>query len=102
MASNGRSANTLVDVQDLRTHFFTESGVVKAVDGVTWDIKESESLALVGESGCGKSVSALSVMRLIANPPGRIIGGKITFEGQDILSLSDEKMRHLRGNRMAM
>ena len=101
MVSNGK-AKVLVDVQDLRTHFFTESGVVKAVDGVTWDIKGSESLALVGESGSGKSVSALSVMRLVANPPGRIVGGKITFEGLDILSLSDEKMRNIRGNKMAM
>ena len=102
MASSNGKEKVLVDVQDLRTHFFTESGVVKAVDGVTWDIKVSESLALVGESGSGKSVSALSVMRLVANPPGRIVGGKITFDGLDILSLSDEKMRNIRGNKMAM
>ena len=104
MATNGRGkGDTLLDVEDLQTHFFTESGVVKAVDGVTWDIKSGENLALVGESGSGKSVSALSVMRLVASPPGRIVGGKITFEGNtDILSLSDEKMRGLRGNKMAM
>jgi oligopeptide/dipeptide ABC transporter ATP-binding protein len=94
--------DVLVDVEDLRTHFFTESGVVKAVDGVTWDVKSGESLALVGESGSGKSVSALSIMRLVASPPGRIIGGKIRFEGLDILNLSDEQMRHIRGNKMAM
>ena len=92
----------LVDVEDLHTHFFTESGVVKAVDGVTWDIKSGESLALVGESGSGKSVSALSVMRLIASPPGRILSGKVTFEGTDLLTLPDEKMRNIRGNKMAM
>ena len=92
----------LVDVEDLHTHFFTESGVVKAVDGVTWDIKSGESLALVGESGSGKSVSALSVMRLIASPPGRILSGKVTFEGTDLLKLPDEQMRKIRGNKMAM
>jgi len=101
VATNGKGS-VLVDVEDLHTHFFTESGVVKAVDGVTWDIMSGESLALVGESGSGKSVSALSVMRLIAQPPGRILSGKVTFEGQDLLRLSDEEMRSIRGHKMAM
>jgi len=101
VATNGKGS-VLVDVEDLHTHFFTESGVVKAVDGVTWDIMSGESLALVGESGSGKSVSALSIMRLVATPPGRILSGKVNFEGQDLLTLTDEKMRNIRGNKMAM
>ena len=71
----------LLEIKDLRTHFFTYEGVVKAVDGVTYEVEEGETLALVGESGCGKSVSALSVMRLIPDPPGKIVSGEIWFEG---------------------
>ena len=92
----------LLQVKDLATQFFTDDGVVKAVDGVTYDIEEGETLALVGESGCGKSVSALSVMRLIPNPPGRIVNGEVFFEGEDLLKMSDADMRHIRGNRIAM
>jgi len=101
VTTNG-DAKTLVQVEDLKTYFFTHNGVVKAVDGVTWDIKEGENVALVGESGSGKSVSALSVMRLIADPPGKILNGKIVFDGEDLLAITDEQMRHIRGNKIAM
>jgi oligopeptide/dipeptide ABC transporter ATP-binding protein len=93
---------TLLEVRDLRTHFFTQTGVVKAVDGVSYEIEEGETLSLVGESGCGKSVSALSIMRLIASPPGRTVGGEVIFDGQDLLRLSDAEMRHIRGAKIAM
>ena len=93
---------TLMKVSGLATQFFTEDGIVKAVDGIEYDLEEGETLGLVGESGCGKSVSALSVLRLIPNPPGRIVGGEVMFEGQDLLKLSEEDMRHIRGNRISM
>jgi oligopeptide transport system ATP-binding protein len=92
----------LLEVKDLRTHFNTRDGVVKAVDGVSYDIREGETLGLVGESGCGKSVSALSILRLIAIPPGRIVGGAVEFEGRDLLQLSESDMRRVRGNDIAM
>jgi oligopeptide transport system ATP-binding protein len=93
---------TLLQVKDLRTHFFTEEGVVRAVNGVSYDLEEGETLGLVGESGCGKSVSALSILRLIPNPPGRIVGGEVWFDGQDILKADEDEIRHIRGNRIAM
>ena len=93
---------TLLEVKDLRTHFFTYEGVVRAVDGVSYNIREGETVALVGESGCGKSVSALSIMRLIPYPPGRIVGGEIWFSGHDLLRLNDEEMRQVRGKEIAM
>jgi oligopeptide/dipeptide ABC transporter ATP-binding protein len=93
---------TLLDVQDLRTHFVTRGGVVRAVDGVSWDVAEGETVALVGESGCGKSVSALSIMRLVAPPAGRIVGGRILFKGRDLLQLDEESMRRVRGREIAM
>ena len=93
---------TLLQVNNLRTHFFTEEGVVRAVDGVTWHLDEGETLALVGESGCGKSVTAMSILRLIPNPPGRIVEGEIFFEGRDLLKISDSEMRSIRGNDIAM
>ncbi|MSP79044.1 MAG: ABC transporter ATP-binding protein [Dehalococcoidia bacterium] len=93
---------TLLEVKDLRTHFFTPEGVVKSVDGVSYDVQEGETLAIVGESGCGKSVSALSVMRLVATPPGKIVGGQVLFEGQDLLKLDEDEMRKVRGNRIGM
>ena len=92
----------LLEVKDLATYFFTQDGVVKAVDGISYDVEEGEVLGIVGESGCGKSVSALSIMRLVASPPGRTIRGEVLFEGEDLLSLDDAEMRHIRGNRMAM
>jgi len=92
----------LLEVKDLKTHFFTMDGVVKAVNGVSYDLEEGETLGLVGESGCGKSVSALSVMRLIPNPPGRIVGGEIFLDGEDILKVDMEDMRHIRGAKISM
>tara|TARA_B100000686_G_scaffold353574_1_gene459744 strand:- start:11017 stop:12006 length:990 start_codon:yes stop_codon:yes gene_type:complete len=95
-------AKRLLEVNDLATYFFTADGVVKAVDGITYHIDEGESVAIVGESGCGKSVSALSIMRLIATPPGRIVHGEVIFEGNDILKLSESEMRDVRGNDISM
>ena len=98
----GASLSPLLEVTDLRTHFFTQEGVVKAVDGVSFELEAGETLALVGESGCGKSVSALSIMRLIPDPPGKIIGGEVLFQGENLLELSDEEMRKNRGRHIAM
>ncbi|MSQ35746.1 MAG: ABC transporter ATP-binding protein [Dehalococcoidia bacterium] len=92
----------LLEVKNLRTYFYTEEGVVRAVDGVSWDLEEGETLGLVGESGSGKSVTAMSILRLIPRPPGRIVGGEIIFEGQDLLKVSDAEIRSIRGNRIAM
>ncbi|NLX22625.1 MAG: ABC transporter ATP-binding protein [Phycisphaerae bacterium] len=97
--SNG---DNLIEVRDLQTHFHTEDGVARAVDGVSWSLPRGKTLALVGESGCGKSVTALSIMRLIPNPPGRIVGGKILFGGLDLAAASEKQMRTIRGNRIAM
>lgn len=93
---------TLLEVKNLKTHFFTMEGVVKAVDGVSYELNEGETLGLVGESGCGKSVSALSVMRLIPDPPGKIIDGEIFLDGEDILKIDMEGMREVRGAKIAM
>ncbi len=92
----------LLEVRNLRTTFATGAGLVRAVDGVSWDIEEGETVALVGESGCGKSVSALSVMRLVSEPAGRIEGGEIVFKGRDLLKLSEEEMRRVRGREIGM
>jgi oligopeptide transport system ATP-binding protein len=93
---------TLLEVRDLRTHFFTPEGVVKAVDGISYTLEEGETLGLVGESGCGKSVSALSIMRLVPYPPGKTVGGEVIFDGQDLLKLSDTEIRRVRGKQIAM
>ena len=95
-------ARRLLEVNNLTTHFFTSDGVVKAVDGITYHVDEGEILGIVGESGCGKSVSALSLMRLVADPPGKIVDGEVTFEDKELLQLGDAEMRSIRGNRMAM
>jgi oligopeptide/dipeptide ABC transporter ATP-binding protein len=92
----------LLEVRDLKTYFFTAAGTVRAVDGVSYDVRAGETVALVGESGCGKSVSALSVMRLVAAPAGRIVGGQILFRGRDLLTLDEESMRRIRGREIAM
>jgi len=92
----------ILEVKDLRTYFYTEDGEVRAVDGLRYDVKKGESVGLVGESACGKSVSALTIMRLIPYPPGIIVGGEVIFKGQDLLKLSEAEMRHIRGNRIAM
>jgi len=91
-----------LEVRGLKTHFFTDAGVVKAVDGISYSVEEGETVGLVGESGCGKSVSALSVMRLIPQPPGRIVGGEIIFDGKNLLGASDKEMHHVRGGKIAM
>jgi oligopeptide/dipeptide ABC transporter ATP-binding protein len=91
----------VLQVRDLKTYFFTSNGIVKAVDGISFSIKKGETLALVGESGCGKSVTALSLLRLVP-PPGKIVGGQIRFDGEDLLHLTEPEMRRVRGNRIAM
>jgi oligopeptide/dipeptide ABC transporter ATP-binding protein len=92
----------LLEIENLRTQFFTSAGTVRAVDGISYSVEAGEVVALVGESGCGKSVSALSILRLIPNPPGRIVGGSIRFKGTDLLQLSDAEIRAVRGRRIAM
>jgi len=92
----------LLAVRDLKTYFFTAAGTVRAVDGVSYDVHAGETVALVGESGCGKSVSALSIMRLVATPAGRIVGGEIRFRQRDLLTLDEEAMRRIRGRDIAM
>ncbi|MBV9199278.1 MAG: ABC transporter ATP-binding protein [Alphaproteobacteria bacterium] len=92
----------ILDIADLRTWFFTRDGVVRAVDGVSLHVFPGETLAIVGESGCGKSVTALSVLRLIPSPPGRIVSGAIRFSGRDLLGLSEAEMRAVRGNEISM
>ena len=94
--------NTVLEVRQLRTYFFTRSGVVKAVDGISFGLRKGESLCLVGESGCGKTATALSVLRLIDSPPGRIMDGEILYHGEDLLRCSAERLRQIRGNRIAM
>jgi len=93
--------NLLLSVRDLKTYFYTEEGTVKAVDGVSFDIKQDEILGLVGETGCGKSVSALSILKLIRHP-GKILSGKIVFEGRDLVSFTEEQIRRIRGNDITM
>ena len=92
----------LLEVDGLKTHFFTRDGVVRAVDGVSFTVDAGETLAVVGESGCGKSVTSLSILRLIASPPGKVIAGAIRFEGCDLLQLSEAEMRDVRGNEISM
>jgi ABC-type dipeptide/oligopeptide/nickel transport system ATPase component len=79
--------------RDLQTHFLTSAGLVKAVDGISYEVGEGETVAVVGESGCGKSVGALSILRLIPSPPGRIVGGSVHFNGRNLLTLSEEEIR---------
>jgi len=92
----------LLEVRGLETRFYTQEGVVMAVNGVSYDMDEGETLGIVGESGCGKSVSVLSMMRLIPEPPGKITGGEVLFEGRDLLKMDSDEIRHVRGNRIAM
>ncbi len=92
----------LLEVNNLKTYFFTRGGVVKAVDDVSFVIKPGETLGVVGESGCGKSVTALSIMRLVANPPGKIVGGEINFNGENILEKNQEELTELRGSKISM
>ncbi|MFC1869728.1 ABC transporter ATP-binding protein [Chloroflexota bacterium] len=92
----------MLEVLDLKTYFFTRRGVVKAVDGVSFSVKGGETLGLVGESGCGKTVTCLSILRLAPLPAGRIVGGKILFEGEDLLQKSEAEMRQIRGSKVSM
>ena len=92
----------LLEVEDLKTWFYTRDGIVRAVDGVSCRVHAGETLAVVGESGCGKSVTSLSILRLIASPPGRIVGGRLLFEGRDLLRLSEAEMRAIRGDQISM
>ncbi|MGI9024400.1 MAG: ATP-binding cassette domain-containing protein, partial [Burkholderiaceae bacterium] len=92
----------ILDVRDLRTHFATDDGEFPAVDGVSFEVEAGRTLAIVGESGCGKSVTALSIMGLVPSPPGRIVDGSIRFEGRELIGLPKRQMQDLRGNGMAM
>ena len=98
MSENGN----LLEVKDLRTYFQTEDGLVKAVDGISFNLKRGETLGIVGESGSGKSVTNLSIIRLIPDPPGKIVSGEVIFDGQDLLLLSTESIRRIRGRRISM
>src|SRR5437764_8477245 len=101
---NGRNMGVppLLEVKELHTEFRTGAGVVRAVDGISYTVDPGETVAIVGESGSGKSVSALSVMRLIPDPPGRITGGEVWFAGRDLMTLSEEEMRRMRGREVGM
>ena len=92
----------LVELKNLRTHFFTDMGVAKSVDGISYSVRKGETLGVVGESGCGKSVTALSIMGLIPQPPGKIVGGEIIFDGKDLTKFSQEDLRKIRGKDVAM
>jgi len=101
-AEQATGTNRVLEVEDLQTYFYTRSGLVKAVDGVSFSLARGATLAIVGESGCGKSVTALSLMRLVADPPGRIVGGRVRLEGVDLLRLDEAAMREIRGNQISM
>ena len=92
----------LLEVDDLKTYFYTRDGIVRAVDGVSFTVYPGETLAVVGESGCGKSVTSLSILRLIAAPPGKIVNGRLMFQGRDLLGLTEDEMRRVRGNEISM
>jgi len=100
--SEALAEETVLDVKNLETLFFTNSGLFRAVDDLSFSVRRGETLAIVGESGCGKSVTALSIMRLVPDPPGRIVGGSVTLEGTDLLGLDEAEMRAIRGNRISM
>jgi len=95
-------AKTILEVKDLQTYFFTRRGVVRAVDGVSFSLNEGETIGLVGESGCGKTITSLSILRLVPQPAGRIQGGQIIFEGEDLLQKSEAEMRQIRGAKISM
>jgi len=101
-SDEGEESRDLLEVKNLKTYFYTDEGVVRAVDGISFDIKKGETLGMIGESGCGKSVSALSIMRLISEPPGRIMEGEINFQGENLREKSEPEMRRIRGNETAM
>ena len=92
----------LIEVRNLQTQFFTQDGIVHAVNGINYEVAEGETVAIVGESGSGKSVGVMSLIRLIPEPPGKIVNGEVNFDGQDLLKLNEEELRQIRGNRIAM
>jgi len=96
------ATSPILDVQDLKTYFFTRSGVVKAVDGVSFSLMPGETLGIVGESGCGKSMTALSIMQLVPQPAGRIVSGRIMFQGEDLVQKTQSEMQHIRGQEICM
>ena len=100
--TDGSRNGVLLQIEDLQTHFLTEAGVVRAVDGVNLSVHKGETLGIVGESGCGKSVTALSILRLIPDPPGKIVGGRIMLSGRDLLKLREDDMRRVRGAQISM
>ena len=102
MATSNGGSDVVLDVKGLRTYFVTKWGVVKAVDGVDFNLRRGETLGIVGESGCGKSVTMLSIMRLVPSPPGHIVGGQILLEGEDILQVDEGEMEHIRGGKVAL
>jgi peptide/nickel transport system ATP-binding protein len=102
VASDAAAGERVLEVEELKTYFYTRGGLVKAVDGVSFSLKRGEMLAIVGESGCGKSVTALSLMRLVADPPGRIVGGSVRLAGVDLLGLDAATMRGIRGKEISM
>src|SRR5437899_10526741 len=97
-----QATDLVLEVKNLKTVFFTNSGLFKAVDDISFTVKRGETLAIVGESGCGKSVTALSLMRLVPDPPGRIVGGSVLLEGTELLTLDEAQMRAIRGDRISM
>jgi oligopeptide/dipeptide ABC transporter ATP-binding protein len=100
--TTAEQVRTVLEIENLQTHFFTAGGVVRAVDGVSYTVRSRETLGVVGESGCGKSVTALSILRLVADPPGRIVGGAIRFAGTNLLDLTESEMEGIRGNDISM
>src|SRR6516162_9829041 len=98
ITKTAEQAVTVIEVKGLRTYLSTRSGIIKAVDDVSFSLRRGETLAVVGESGCGKSMTALSIMRLVPNPPGRIVGGTIALEGRDLVQVDEVEMRDIRGN----
>ncbi len=101
-SEKGMQHNHLLEIVDLKTYFFTKRGAVKAVDGISFTIDAGDVFGLVGESGCGKSVTALSILRLVPDPPGKIVSGQVIFEGEDLLQKSEEEMRSIRGAKISM
>jgi peptide/nickel transport system ATP-binding protein len=101
-AASSAPKQAALEVTGLQTYFYTRDGIVRAVEDVSFHVDRGETLAIVGESGCGKSMTALSIMRLIPDPPGRIVGGRIVLDGQDLMELSEAQMRDVRGNDISM
>lgn len=102
MIVTAQSPERLLEIRDLETHFITSEGTARAVDGVSLHVNRGETLGLVGESGCGKSITSLSILRLVPSPPGRIVGGEIQFKGRDLLKLPEPEMRKIRGNEISL